>query len=177
MEQTDNGTIIEWNFDTGACLMSFKAHDDKVRCFEETWDGKILSGSWDKTIKVWSEDWKCLIVLKGHTDCVVCLENLGLNLIASGSVDNTIKLWDLENGCYKTLQDSNIVSKLKKNEKDELISSSWDIIIKIWDIDSGCCLKSFKVHETSIFSIEMDQNYNNVFSASSDYTVKMHKIK
>ena len=60
----------------------------------------ILSGSVDKTIRVWrlgTPNPETVAVLNGHTSSVNCLAvNSELNIIASGSADATIKIWRLD---------------------------------------------------------------------------------
>ena len=58
-------------------------------------EGKVISGSDDNTIKVWDlkEEGKCLQTLRGHTNSVDCLLKFDGNLI-SGSWDKTIKVWE-----------------------------------------------------------------------------------
>jgi WD40 repeat protein len=61
---------------------------------------QIISGSWDKTIKVWNlETGKELDTLTGHTDSVqaVVVTPDGQRII-SGSWDNSLKVWSLEKG-------------------------------------------------------------------------------
>ncbi|KAJ1952842.1 hypothetical protein GGI12_006148, partial [Dipsacomyces acuminosporus] len=62
-----------------------------------------LSGSWDKTVKVWSVDQpqRTLAVLSGHLDFVKCLAvHPALPIVYTGSADKTIMLWKLpENPC------------------------------------------------------------------------------
>jgi hypothetical protein len=54
---------------------------------------KLIRGSVDNTIKVWSTDtWTCERTLEGHNDTVYSLLMHGDTLI-SGSNDNTIKVW------------------------------------------------------------------------------------
>ena len=59
-------------------------------------DGEtLISGSWDKTVKIWQISTKSEIAsLVGHTDSVssVVMRDDG-GLIISGSKDKTIKLW------------------------------------------------------------------------------------
>jgi WD40 repeat protein len=54
---------------------------------------KLISGSRDHTIKVWSTDtWACERTLEGHTNSVTSLVVHGDKLF-SGSGDETVKVW------------------------------------------------------------------------------------
>jgi WD40 repeat protein len=66
---------------------------------------KIMSGSNDRTIKLWDVNTgQCLHTLKGHTDWVRCLK-FDDSKMASGGFDETIKLWDMHTGkCLTTLK-------------------------------------------------------------------------
>ena len=57
-------------------------------------DGKIASGSYDTTIKLWDMNtYQCIQTLKGHEQAVNSIIQLSDGKIASGSFDKTIKLW------------------------------------------------------------------------------------
>ena len=63
----------------------------------------LLSGSDDKTIKVW-KDYEQLNELKGHTKSVRAFCEINKNLFASASFDKTIKIWDINNmSLFQTL--------------------------------------------------------------------------
>src|SRR2546428_781639 len=74
----------------------------------------IVSGSSDKSIKVWDLDnGKCTQKINGNTYSVNCLLNLNIqnkNIIVSGSSDESIKVWNLDNGkCTQTLNNASYV--------------------------------------------------------------------
>ncbi|MGL5876314.1 MAG: WD40 repeat domain-containing protein, partial [Xenococcaceae cyanobacterium] len=58
-------------------------------------DGKIVSSSWDKTIKLWQVDTGKLIeTLEGHAKEIVSTTiSLDGKTIVSGSADGSIKVW------------------------------------------------------------------------------------
>ncbi|KAF8921532.1 WD40-repeat-containing domain protein [Mucidula mucida] len=82
----------QWDIETGKTVRTYFGHiegvwgvaSDKMR---------LVSGSHDRTIKVWSrEDGSCTATLIGHTAAVSCLA-LGEDKIVSGGDDNEIKVW------------------------------------------------------------------------------------
>ena len=61
-------------------------------------DNLIISGSVDKTIKIWDiNSGECLKTLEGHTNVVMSVFAKD-NLIISGSYDKTIRIWDINSG-------------------------------------------------------------------------------
>jgi hypothetical protein len=81
-----------------------KGHDDHVITCLQFCGNRIVSGSDDNTLKVWSAvSGKCLRTLIGHTGGVWSSQMAG-NIIISGSTDRTLKVWNAETGqCLHTL--------------------------------------------------------------------------
>jgi F-box/WD-40 domain protein 7 len=79
-------------------------HDDHVITCLQFCGNRIVSGSDDNTLKVWSAvTGKCLRTLVGHTGGVWSSQMSG-NLIISGSTDRTLKVWEADSGlCKHTL--------------------------------------------------------------------------
>jgi WD40 repeat protein len=119
-------------------LHSFTGHSHIIRSLAVSTDGKILvSGSRDKTIKIWHlEKGELLNTLNGHRDGVyaIALSPDG-QIIASGSADKTIKLWHLETGelLGTFTGHTHTVTALAFTASGELlVSGSLDKTIKIW---------------------------------------------
>ncbi|MEC4817515.1 MAG: WD40 repeat domain-containing protein [Scytonema sp. PMC 1069.18] len=119
-------------------LHSFSGHSHIVRSLAVSTDGKILvSGSRDKTIKIWQlETGELIRTLKGHRDGVyaIALSPDG-QIIASGSADKTIKLWHMETGellATFTGHAHTVTAVAFTASGELLVSGSLDKTIKIW---------------------------------------------
>ena len=87
---------ITGNKDKVVCLKTFEGHSESVNSVAYSPDGtKIISGSGDKTIKIWDANTgECLNTLEEHSKEVdsVAYSSDGTKII-SGSDDTTIKIW------------------------------------------------------------------------------------
>jgi len=82
-------------------------------------DGLFLSGSEDKSIKLWSvDDSKCLGTWQQHSEGVWTLQELSKGLVASGSWDGTIKIWEFS---FKA-----IASNIYYSRKNEALTNKAD---------------------------------------------------
>lgn len=97
---------IELNWRTRAIRSPkvLKGHDDHVITCLQFCGNRIVSGSDDNTLKVWSAvTGKCLRTLTGHTGGVWSSQMAG-SVIISGSTDRTLKVWNADSGeCLHTL--------------------------------------------------------------------------
>ena len=82
----------------GICTHTFIDHSYPVSAVAIQ-GNLIVSGSWDKTVKVWEyneNEWKCVETLEGHSSSVTAVAiSADGKRIVSGSEDNTAKVWDL----------------------------------------------------------------------------------
>lgn len=105
----------------------------------------IISGSIDKTIRIWDiNSGYCIKKLVGHTATInsVVVKN---NLIISGSDDTTIRIWDINSGeCIKILEGHCGRVWLVYVIDNLIFSTSWDKLI-IWDLSKGICLKKLRI--------------------------------
>ena len=86
------------------CDATLTDHTKLVNCLCQLNNGYIISGSDDKTIKVWNEE-NILESLSGHTYSVRALCQMNENSFTSASFDKTIKygLWIIWNA-FRTLE-------------------------------------------------------------------------
>lgn len=76
---------------------SLMGHRDGVYCVQFD-DDKIITGSRDRTIKVWDPNtFQCLATLQGHRGSIVSLQ-YNQDIMVSGSSDTTIVVWNMHTG-------------------------------------------------------------------------------
>ena len=68
---------------------------DRVISVCVTPDNRIVSGSYDKTVRIWDMKGNQLAVCKGHENMVSSVCVTPDNRIVSGSYDKTVRIWDM----------------------------------------------------------------------------------
>ncbi|XP_064608002.1 F-box/WD repeat-containing protein 7-like isoform X2 [Liolophura sinensis] len=165
---------IEQNWRTGELRPSkvLKGHDDHVITCLEFCGNRIVSGSDDNTLKVWSvTTGKCLRTLVGHTGGVWSSQMAGSNII-SGSTDRTLKVWNAETGqCIHTLYGHTSTVRCMHLHNNKVVSGSRDATLRLWDIESGQCLHVLMGHVAAVRCVQYDGR--RVVSGAYDYMVKV----
>jgi WD40 repeat protein len=153
---------------------TFQGHRGTIYCLA-IFDGKLFSGSDDKTIKVWDlKTGECTATLIGTQSSVYSLAVFDGKLF-SGSDDCTIKVWDLITGEYTALTGhEDAVCSLAVFD-GKLFSGSDDKTIKVWDLKTRQCTATLTGHDDSVSSpVVFD---GKLFSGSSDETIKVWDLK
>ncbi|HEX9060553.1 MAG TPA: hypothetical protein VF941_10265 [Clostridia bacterium] len=154
-------TIREWDINTEKCIHKYRlpefelpneheGHSCLVRSATYSNDGnKVLSVSWDNTIKEWDKHTKkCIMTYRGHTawvnSAVYCKD---VQKILSTSNDGTIKEWSTSTGkCIKTYNDQAawVNSAIYSRDGKKILSAS-DSNIKLWYVASK---ESIDIHKS-----------------------------
>jgi len=136
----DSGYIMTLNPTTGSEIAVLSGHTDVARCLTFSPDGTMLvSGSHDKTIKLWDMQTGGVVkTFQGHTGWVYSVSiSPNCTIIASGSGDETVRLWDIQTEeCHCVIQQECSVELIHFFPLDphHFISVS-DKKVQKWNID------------------------------------------
>jgi WD40 repeat protein len=155
---TENFSIHNFNPVTGVQTRVFMGHTNRVNCVCYSRDSAYLvSGSSDKTIRVWDtrivpkkkdkdaddedEELDKPLILTGHAVSItaVAVANFD-NYVVSSSVDKSVRIWDLHTGelLNTLLGHTNKVTCLSVSSNGCLIvSGSADKSVRVWDASNG----------------------------------------
>ncbi|PWN50917.1 PFU-domain-containing protein [Violaceomyces palustris] len=72
-------------------------HEDNVCALDVGPGGSyIVSGSWDKTAKIW-KNWDCVTTFKGHSQAVWAVLAVDSERVLTASADKLVRLWSISN--------------------------------------------------------------------------------
>ena len=132
-----------------------EGHSDAVCSMAQLLDGRLVTGSWDNTIKVWrppesspkpktrgkkkhrSKD-ACQLTLEGHTNHVTCIAPLANGGLVSGSWDRSLRVWNAAGECEAILEGHcNYVNCVISMVDGHIISGSQDQDLRVWERTAG----------------------------------------
>lgn len=156
----------------------FNGHTANINSLVMTTDGKkIVSGSGDKTIRIWDIAGEELAVLIGHSNYISSVAiTPDSKKIVSGSGDKTIRIWDLISGKQlKVLSghEGEISAVAITPDGQKIVSASWDKTIRIWDLNSGQQLATLKGHESGVIAVAITPDGQKIVSGSWDNTIRI----
>ncbi len=160
-------------------IRTFAGHADSVSSVAISPDGRTaLSGSRDKTLKLWNlATGKEIRTFAGHANSVysVAFSPDGRTAL-SGSRDNTVKLWNLATGKeIQTLAEhTNTVWSVAFSPDGRVaLSGSGDNTVKLWNLAAGKGIQTFDGHTNSVYSVAVAPDGRTALSGSGDRTLKL----
>ncbi|XP_077519686.1 F-box/WD repeat-containing protein 7-like [Amblyomma americanum] len=149
-----------------------RGHEDHVITCLQFSGNRIVSGSDDNTLKVWSAtSGRCLRTLIGHTGGVWSSQMAG-SVVVSGSTDRTLRVWNADTGmCLHTLYGHTSTVRCMHLYGNKVVSGSRDATLRVWDLESGECLHVLVGHVAAVRCVQY--NGRLVVSGAYDYMVKV----
>ncbi len=177
----ERGRLSHWP----SCEMVISNVGGDVRSVAFSPDGHhIVSGSKDRTIRVWNATTGETVVgrITGHTDWVnsVAFSPDGHHIV-SGSKDRTIRVWDATTGETVagpfTGHTDWVLSVAFSPDGHHIVSGSDDRTIRVWNATTGETVAGpFIRHRGSVRSVAFSPDGHHIVSGSSDRTIQMSNI-
>ncbi len=173
------GKLALYEVETLAHVHTFEGHTDEVTSVAfSSADQTLASGSWDKTVRLWSiAEKKPLHTFKGHTSSVtsVVFSSDGQTL-ASGSGDKTMRLWSAaEQEPLHALEGHTdwVTSVAFSPDGQTLASGSEDKTIRLWSVAEKKTWHRFEGHTDKVASVAFSSDGQTLASGSGDSTVRL----
>ncbi|SGZ24603.1 BQ5605_C023g09734 [Microbotryum silenes-dioicae] len=158
-------------------------HENNVCALAASDDGKrLISGSWDKTAKVW-KDFQLTYTLQGHEQsvwAVLALEGDGDDLVLTGAADNLVKLWKGSTAIRTYRGHTQAVRALARLSSttgggDLFASAGNDASIRLWSLTSGETVHTLYGHDSFIYSLSPipDEVGGGLISGGEDRTMRI----
>ncbi len=171
-----------WRLLYDQSIRNFGGHSDAVSSVAFSPDGRsALSGSYDKTLKLWDvATGKEIRTFAGHTGWVssVAFSPDGQTAL-SGSWDDTLKLWDVATGKeLRTFAGHTdwVLSVAFSPDGRTALSGSEDGTLKLWDVATGKEIRAFSGHAGGVASVAFSPDGRTALSGSYDKTLKLWDI-
>ncbi|KIJ08679.1 hypothetical protein PAXINDRAFT_46466, partial [Paxillus involutus ATCC 200175] len=119
-----------------------EGHENAVNhvCFYPD-ENKLVSGSEDRTLRIWDRNTGAVEVLNGHTGRVweVDVSRDG-KMIVSGSADRTVRVWNGESGEMMNIFSGHwgeVNSVEFSRDSNRVVSGSDDRSVRVWSLETG----------------------------------------
>jgi len=147
-------------------------------------DGRyVLSGSYDKTIKLWEvTTGREIRTFKGHLDLVYSVAfNPDGRFLISGSKDGTIRLWEVSTGKQVRTwrgHEAGVYSLAFSSDGHYILSGGveYKADIKLWEAATGKLVRSFIGHSDLVYSVAFSPDGRYALSGSQDHTAKLWEV-
>ncbi|KAF5340657.1 hypothetical protein D9611_007285 [Ephemerocybe angulata] len=156
-----------------------EGHSNWVMSVVFSWDGsKIISGSADKTVRVWNASTgKVQSVLTGHSGvCTSVAISSDGSWIVSGSEDQTVRIWDAMTGtAHRVLvgHDDDVVAVAFSWDGSRICSGSNDKTVRVWDAATGLVQSILEGHTREITSVAFSRDGKRIVSGALDTTIRV----
>ncbi|KAG6833074.1 hypothetical protein H0H87_011819 [Tephrocybe sp. NHM501043] len=149
---------------------SLLGHTENVCALDVTPGGAIISGSWDRTAKVW-KNFSLAYDLKGHQQSVWAVLAVDEDQYLTGSADKTIRLWNQHKVMHTYEGHRDAVRGLALVPDIGFASCSNDSEIRVWTF-GGDLIYTLSGHTSFVYSLSVLPS-GDIVSGGEDRTVRV----
>ncbi|CEP14256.1 hypothetical protein [Parasitella parasitica] len=157
-----------------------QGHSDSIYCLEWIGQDMLVSGSKDKTLRVWDVSAsRCVRTVAGeHQGSILCLMvNKERSLLLTGSSDATCVMWSLPDlvivRTFRGHGDS--VLSVCFVGGNRIVTASKDFSLRVWSQETGQELLQMAGHLNSVNAVEAIDEHR-VVSVSGDATMRLWDV-
>lgn len=153
-------------------VYSLLGHTENVCTLDARPDGTIISGSWDRTARVWKQ-FQAALELKGHEQAVWAALAIEDDQYLTGSADKTIKLWKGSKTLRTFTGHSDVVRGLARIPDIGFASCSNDSEVRVWTFE-GDIVYNLSGHTSFVYSLAVLPS-GDIVSSGEDRTARVWK--
>lgn len=189
-----DNTVRLWEAERKCCIGLGIGHMGAVGAvaFSKKKQNFFISGSSDRTLKVWSFDGvldsagnipnlKAKAIVAAHDKDINSIAVApNDSLVCSGSQDRTASIWKLPDLVFVVVLKGHKrgIWSVEFSPVDQCVmTASGDKTIKIWAISDGSCLKTFEGHTSSVIRASFLTRGTQFVSCGGDGLVKLWTVK
>ncbi|KAF9014025.1 phospholipase A-2-activating protein [Cyathus striatus] len=162
--------IFSLNSTKGDPDFSLLGHTENVCALDTTKSGTIISGSWDRTAKVW-KNFSLVYDLKGHQQAVWAVLAVDEDQFLTGSADKSVRLWQQHKSVFTYTGHKDAVRGLALVPDIGFASCSNDSEIRVCTM-GGDFVYSLSGHTSFVYSLSVLPD-GGIVSAGEDRTVRV----
>jgi len=160
--------------------MTFTGHQEQVTSVAYTLDGRLVSSSWDGTVRVWDTRTgdESMSLLCGGNDPVNCVAVAppGTRL-AAGTRTGALYIWSMEALQHRPLRlsghSARIYSIAFSPDGCLIASASMDHSVRLWTVETGQQSVVLSGHNSDVRKVAFSPNGEILASGSEDKTLRL----
>lgn len=172
---SDDHYVLVWDKQTTQLLEELKGHDAEVSCVRMLSGERVLTASYDGTVKMWDVRTDTCVATVGRcSSAVLCMEyDDSTGVLAAAGRDATANIWDIRSGrqMHKLVGHSKWIRSIRM-VGDTVITGSDDWTARMWSISRGTCDAVLACHAGPVLCVEYSKSDRGVITGSSDGLVR-----